>query len=155
MNALGATLAGAMMYGAETLKDTEDLENLQKVLDKKTSHIENGAAGWFQALLSGILGNWLVGLAAFFASKGRTLPGKFVGILIPVTAFVTLGVQHSPANMGYFALGLVNPKIDVTFVDAYFWTIVPSAIGNMIGAFVFVAAPLWYLYLHRDSDDKV
>jgi hypothetical protein len=29
--------------------------------------LEGSASGWFKVLLSAILGNWLVGLAAFFA----------------------------------------------------------------------------------------
>jgi hypothetical protein len=41
------------------------------------------------AVLSGMLGDWLVGLAtAFLPTKARTLNGKFVGIALPVTASV-------------------------------------------------------------------
>jgi len=52
----------------------------------------------------------LVGLAAIFAQSGRTMVDKFIGLALPVTAFVILGVQHSPANMGYFSLALVHGK---------------------------------------------
>ena len=54
--------------------------------------------------------NMLVGLAAIFAQSGRTMVDKFIGLALPVTAFVILGVQHSPANMGYFSLALVHGK---------------------------------------------
>ena len=32
-----------------------------------------GAQGWFKAVISGVFANWLVGLAAFFATMGRSL----------------------------------------------------------------------------------
>lgn len=110
-NALGAALVAGMMLGADVFSSEADLDHLQQIIDKKTASIENGARGWFTVVLSGMLGNWLVGMAAFFASKGRTLPGKFIGIALPVTAFVSLGVQHSPANMGYMSIGMVSPNL--------------------------------------------
>ena len=48
--------------------------------------------------------NWLVGMAAFFATMGRTIIGKFVPVALAVSLFVTIGVQHGPANMGHFSL---------------------------------------------------
>jgi formate transporter len=150
-NALGAILVASMMQGAHVFSLDADREHLQAIIDKKNAHIEDGAKGWWTAVLSGILGNWLVGLAAFFASKGRTLPGKLWGIALPVTAFVSLGVQHSPANMGYMSLGMVHDM--VTFREAYLWNIFPAALGNIVGAILFVVLPLWYM--HFEKDDKI
>jgi formate transporter len=107
-NGLGAILVGIMMRGVDTFAFDADLEHLQLVINKKNVNIQDGVQGWFTVILSGMMGNWLVGMAAYFASKARTLPGKFIGIALPVTAFVTLGVQHSPANMGYMSIGMVS-----------------------------------------------
>jgi formate/nitrite transporter FocA (FNT family) len=148
-NGLGAMLVASMMKGADVFTSEADRDHLQAIIDKKNAHIEDGAKGWFTALLSGMLGNWLVGLAAFFASKGRTLPGKLFGIALPVTAFVSLGVQHSPANMGYMSLGMVHDM--VVFKDAYLWNIIPAAIGNIFGAVLFVVFPLWYMHFHKED----
>ena len=37
-----------------------------------------------QAVLSGALGNWLVGMAAFLAVMGRTIIGKYIPVLLLV-----------------------------------------------------------------------
>jgi formate/nitrite transporter FocA (FNT family) len=150
-NGLGAILVASMMKGADVFASSADQENLHSIIHKKNAHIADGASGWFTVVLSGMLGNWLVGLAAFFASKARTLPGKFVGIALPVTAFVTLGVQHSPANMGYMSLGMVLDMVD--FKDAYLWNIIPAAVGNVIGAVVFVVFPLWYIHFYKEKNE--
>lgn len=51
-----------------------------------------------QALLSGVLANWLVGMAAFFATMGRTIFGKYIPVLLAVTTFVAAGFQHAPGQ---------------------------------------------------------
>ena len=68
-----------------------------------------GMEGWFAVLLSGILGNWLVGMAAFLATAARTVSGMILGVLFPIIAFVAIGAQHSPANMGYFSSDEAGP----------------------------------------------
>jgi hypothetical protein len=42
------------------------------VIERKLAYREVGGAGaWWQLVLSGVLANWLVGMAAFFAFMGR------------------------------------------------------------------------------------
>ncbi len=104
-----------------------------------------GVDGWFRAVLSGVLGNWLVGVAAFLAVMGRTIIGKFVPVLVTVTAFVATGFMHSPANMGY--LSLAHAAGDGPgWGPALIWGIAPAAVGNVVGAFVLVALPFWYAF---------
>lgn len=146
MNFLGALFLSVLIRGSDLITTDEEVNRLQKVIDKKLRHANYGTAGWFTVVLSGMLGNWLVGLAAYFAAKARTIPGKFIGVALPVSAFVTLGVQHSPANMGYLAIGLVEPQIKVSWTDAIFWNIIPAGIGNLLGAMVFVALPFYYIH---------
>ena len=57
-------------------------------------------SAWFQAMLSGTVANWLVGMAAFFAMMGRTIIGNYIPIFLAVTLFVAGNFHHSPANMG-------------------------------------------------------
>jgi formate transporter len=47
-------------------------------------HRIGGIVGWLQAVASGALANWLVGLAAFFASMGRTVIDKFIPLFCRV-----------------------------------------------------------------------
>ena len=105
-----------------------------------------GVEGWFAVLLSGILGNWLVGMAAFLATAARTVSGKILGVLFPIIAFVAIGVQHSPANMGYFSVGLINGGSGIGWGEAILWNIVPASIGNIVGGAVLVASLFWYTY---------
>ena len=55
-----------------------------------------GPGAWFELILSGILANWLVGMAAFFSMMGRTIVGRYVPIFLAVSLFVAANFQHSP-----------------------------------------------------------
>lgn len=103
-----------------------------------------GLEGFGQAVLSGAIANWLVGMAAFLAIMGRTIIGKYIPVLLLVSVFVASGFLHSPANMAYFAL--TNPDgIGPGWGPALQWGILPAALGNILGAFFLVALPFWYL----------
>ena len=124
----------------------EEVERLREIIGEKMRFQGMGADGWFRAVASGILGNWLVGMAAFNATAARTVSGKILGIVFPIVTFVALGVQHSPANMGYFAVGLIEGDMGTSWGEAIAWNIVPASIGNLIGGAVFVALLFWYTY---------
>jgi formate transporter len=117
---------------------------LDEVVARKMSYRAIGGVGaWWQVVLSGILANWLVGMAAFFAVMGRTIIGKYVPVFLAVTLFVSANLQHSPANMGYFALIMPTGR-GPGWGSALAWNIVPAGIGNMIGGAFLVALPFWY-----------
>lgn len=137
---------------------------MRELLARKLYPVEFGAGGWFRILLSGIIANWLVGMAAVLGASGRTLSGKIVGIVLPILMFVALGVQHSPANMGYFSLALLHGggifddlqialsgrqgalAFSSGFGEAVWFNVIPAAIGNVIGGALLVAALLSYVY---------
>lgn len=56
------------------------------------------------ALPSGALAIWLMGMAAFLAVVGRTIIGKYIPVFLAVAIFVAAGFSHSPANMGFSSL---------------------------------------------------
>jgi formate transporter len=131
-NLLGAWLFGTLIavaqgYGPETLA------NLSEIVARKLSYRDIGGAGsWWRLVLSGVLANWLVGMAAFFAVMGRTIVGKYIPVMLAVTLFVSAGFQHSPANMGYF--GLAGPMgLGPGWGEALAWNLLPAGLGNMIG----------------------
>jgi formate transporter len=133
-------IATAQLYPPDTLAALGD------VIERKLAYREiGGAAAWWQPVLSGVLANWLVGMAAFFAFMGRTIIGKYIPVFLAVSAFVAAGFQHSPANMGYFALHLAHGG-EPGWPTALGWNIVPAGIGNMLGAAVLVAVPFWYVH---------
>lgn len=48
-----------------------------------------------QAFARGVLANWLVCVAVWQAGAASSLPGKFLGAWLPVSAFVAMGLEHS------------------------------------------------------------
>jgi formate transporter len=146
--AFAGNLAGAYVFGvavhAAQMYGPSDIRLLHQVVALKM-HFRaiGGAEGWFKAVLSGILANWLIGMAAFFATEGRSLIGKYIPVLLAVTAFVAANFQHSPANMGFF--GLINATgHGPGWGTALGWNIAPAALGNLIGGFFLVVLPFWF-----------
>lgn len=144
-NVAGALLVGLLIAGADILRPAQEMR-LFELMNEKIAFKADGTEGWFKVLLSGVMGNWLVGMAAFLAAAARTVPGKILGVVFPIVAFVAIGFQHSPANVGYFAIGLIDGGSGVSWGDAIWWNVVPATIGNMIGGVVMVALPFWYTY---------
>jgi len=144
-NAAGAVFVGAMLNASEVV-GSEQADRLTEIIALKMRFEDTGIDGWFQAVASGILANWLVGMAAFLATAARTVSGKIIGITFPIVAFVALGVQHAPANMGYFAAGLVHGDVGTDLWSALAWNIAPATVGNLIGGAIFVALLFWYTF---------
>lgn len=146
-NVLGALFVGSMISAAHVIGPPQE-ERLFELMREKIQFRELGTEGWFVVLASGVLGNWLVGMAAFLATAARTVSGKILGVLFPIVAFVAIGVQHAPANMGYFATGLINGGSGVGWGEAIWWNIVPASLGNVVGGAVLVAMLFWFTYGH-------
>ena len=142
-NMLGAFILGAVIAFAQVYPDSFH-QGLDAIVAKKMAYQEQGTAlAWFKIVVSGMLGNGLIGMAAFLATMANTLFGKFVPVFLVVTLFVAGNFQHSPANMGYFSLSMAmggGPGWDA----ALLWNIIPAGIGNILGGAVLVALPFWY-----------
>lgn len=123
---------------------------LRAVIERKLAWRQIGGVGaWFQIVGSGVMANWLVGMAAFFSVMGRTIFGKYIPVMLAVTLFVSANFQHSPANMGYFSLAMPMGN-GPGWGTALGWNIVPAAIGNLIGGTLLVALPFWYALRPRE-----
>ncbi|KFY24250.1 hypothetical protein V491_02227 [Pseudogymnoascus sp. VKM F-3775] len=103
--------------------------------------------GWHQIFLRGILANWLVTMAVFLSISSREMFSKILAIWLPVMCFVGIGTDHVIANMFFIPLAIFQGSTDIS-VGYYVWkSMIPSALGNIIGGGVFVGAAYWYLYL--------
>ncbi len=151
-NVLGALFVGAMVNGAHVFGPLQE-ERLFELMEEKMQFQDLGTEGWFVVVVSGIMGNWLVGMAAFLATAARTVTGKILGVVFPIVAFVAIGVQHAPANMGYFATGLIGGGSGVGWGEAIWWSIAPASLGNVIGGTVLVALLFWFTY-GRDAKQR-
>lgn len=145
-NLIGAIIVAHLVAAAQAYPASVTTL-LGEIIDAKLVYRSDGGVGsWFDLVLSGVLANWLVAMAAFFAMMGRTIIGKFVPVMLAVTMFVAAGFQHSPANMAYFALWMAETGEGPGWATALGWSIVPAGVGNMVGATVFVALPFWYVF---------
>jgi formate/nitrite transporter len=122
---------------------------------------------WGEALFRGILCNWLVCLAVWISMAGKDAISKILGLMIPVTAFVAAGFEHSIANMYFIpigiwlkgselAQGLFAPAVlqGLTWQAFFLNNLIPVTIGNIIGGVVFVAAAYWTCYLRPTMADR-
>jgi formate transporter len=149
-NLMGAFVVGWVLYFAQYYP-AEHFELLQEIVAKKMKYQQAGdVSAWFQIVVSGIFGNWMVGMAAFFAVMGRTIVGKYIPILLAVTLFVAGNFQHSPANMAYFSM-IMPTGNGPGWGDAFIWNIIPAGIGNILGGSLLVSLPLWYSLRPNDN----
>jgi formate/nitrite transporter len=115
------------------------------------------------ALFLGILCNVLVCLAVWLAFGARSTTDKVLALLFPVSAFVVAGFEHSVANMYLIPLGLfikawapVALWVEIGGAaanyaaltwPAFFVSLIPVTIGNIIGGGVLVGLVYWFIYL--------
>jgi formate/nitrite transporter len=112
-----------------------------------------------QMIFRGILCNWLVVMAVWMSFSAMDVVSKYICCLIPIGGFVTMGFEHSIANMYFIALGLFIKGGDAATVElaaiapdklaalnmgGYWGNLIPVTIGNMIGGILFVAV-LYYM----------
>jgi formate transporter len=126
---------------------------------------------WVQAMILGILCNALVCMAVWLTYSARTVMGRIMAIVFPITAFVAAGFEHNVANMYFIPYSIL---IRVGAPDS-FWTaigknaadysnltwgnffvnnLIPVTIGNIIGGVFFVALVYWIIYLRQSSVKK-
>lgn len=118
--------------------------------------------GALEAIALGVLCNVLVTLAVWLALSARSVPGKVVAIVFPITAFVAAGFEHSIANMYFIPMGLLLKEeesavrasgLSTADLSALDWSgflvdnLLPVTIGNVIGGAVLVGAVYWFVYL--------
>jgi len=152
-NLIGAILTGWLIQFAQVYSADFDALLAEIVATKMSYREIGGVEGWGKIILSGMLANWLVGMAAFFATMGRTIIGKYIPVLLAVSLFVTAGFQHSPANMGYFSLSIAGGG-GPGWGQAIVWNLIPAGIGNVIGGTLFVALPFWFIYGRKTNGPR-
>jgi formate transporter len=119
-----------------------------------------------QAFFLGILCNVLVCLAIWLSLAARSVSGKILAIVFPVSAFVAAGFEHSVANMYLIPLGLLIkdwapaalwPLIGASAADfasltwpAFLQSLVPVTLGNIVGGGGLVGGVYWFIYLRND-----
>ncbi len=134
------------------------------VLWADIAHLGNGAVGETALQIAtakagfsfgvvfarGVLCNSLVCLAVWLAMGGRSVADKILAILFPITAFVTLGFEHSIANWFFLPFGIaLDTGGSVPFLGAA-RNLVAATAGNLVGGTLLVAGVYWVAYLRGD-----
>jgi len=116
-----------------------------------------------EALVRGILCNWLVVLAVWMSMAATDVVGKIFAIFFPIMAFVASGFEQSIANMYFMFLGMLLkgsekvaglaniPEGKLAYVgwEGFFHNLIPVTIGNVIGGVFFVA--ILYFVVFKDK----
>ncbi len=102
------------------------------------------------AFIRGMLCNALVCLAIWLSVAAHNLSGKILAIIFPVSAFVTLGLEHSIANMYFISIVMFQGASDISIMD-FIANLIPVTLGNIIGGSVFVALVYWICYVRGES----
>jgi formate/nitrite transporter len=101
-----------------------------------------------QAFFSGVLCNVLVCMAIWMSLAGRSVVDKAVAILLPISAFVAAGFEHSVANMYFIPLGMMLQAAAGQPVEllGLARNLVPVIAGNLLGGSVLVALVYYVIY---------
>lgn len=122
--------------------------------------------GFGDALIKGIMCNFLVCIAVWIAFAAKEVAGKILGLFFPVMMFVLCGFEHSVANMYYIGAGLFAKGVGVyneaaqlcgvdmsalTWCNFILKNLLPVTIGNIIGGGICVGAVYWFVYLKKEK----
>jgi formate transporter len=120
--------------------------------------------GFSQAVALGILANILVCMAVWMSFSARSTVDRIFAIVLPISAFVAAGFEHSVANMYMIPVGLFikSGAADTFWVNIgktaaafpnltwgafFFRNLLPVTIGNIIGGSIVVGLAYWFAHL--------
>jgi len=112
-----------------------------------------------EAFFRGVLCNTLVCLAVWMCFAARSAGDKVLVIVLPITAFVALGFEHSVANMYFIPVGMLLATFEpgvaaaagvesgTLALSGLLANLVPVTLGNMVGGSLLVALVYYLVYL--------
>jgi formate/nitrite transporter len=103
-----------------------------------------------EAFARGVLCNALVCLAVWLTMGARSVTDKILAILFPITAFVTLGLEHSIANWFFLPFGMVLDQEGRITAAEVLRNLAAVTAGNILGGTLLVAGVYWVAYLRGD-----
>jgi len=157
-NFAGSLLLAAVLFGTRQYAMNDGLVGASalKIAVSKVN------MPFWTAFFRGVLCNWLVCLAIWMATRAADTIGKTAAVMLPITAFVASGFEHSVANMFFVPMGLMLKNIPSVVTSAgslpgiehLTWgegllvrNLLPVTLGNLVGGVLFVGAAYWAVYL--------
>jgi formate/nitrite transporter len=109
--------------------------------------------GFAEAMIRGVLCNFLVCIAVWMAFAAETVGGKIAAVFLPIMLFVLCGFEHSVANMFYVPAGMfmagLNGLVGPSIAGFLAGNLLPVALGNIIGGAIFVGGGYYLTYLKK------
>ncbi len=146
-NLIGAVLVAGIVVLAGTFDGISDT-----VIN---TAVAKTGLGFGEAMLRGVLCNFLVCIAVWMAFGAKTVGGKIAAVFFPVMLFVLCGFEHSIADMFYVPAGLFSAFFRGMVVDGLsVWSflircLLPVTIGNVIGGAALVGTGYYLSYLRK------
>jgi formate/nitrite transporter FocA (FNT family) len=104
-------------------------------------------------------------LAVWLTYAGRTLIDKLFALLLPISAFVAMGFEHSVANMFFLPMGYVTKLsgrfssnlsaevLDKLDLSGILLNLTVVTLGNIVGGAILVGLVYWFIY-HQKAEKK-
>ena len=120
-----------------------------------------------QALVLGLLGNFLVCLGVWMSLGAKSYGSKVISAFFPISVFVLSGFEHSIANMYYLPAGILAKNFpdlasktglgletlkSLNISNMVFKNLFPVTLGNIIGGTIFIGT-LYFLAYRNDNKD--
>jgi formate/nitrite transporter FocA (FNT family) len=117
---------------------------------RTVGYAEHGAAGMLTLFIRGVLCNWMVSTGVVAAMMSTSVPGKVIGMWMPVLVFFYMGFEHSIVNMFLFPAGLMLGG-EFSVGDYLIWNEIPTVVGNLVGGLTFVGLTLYATHARTGS----
>lgn len=140
-----ATAFGVYVSGVGKLDAGRVAKTAIRIAEAKAS------LSWTEGFVRGIFGNALVCLAVWLCFSARSTTDKILSVVLPISAFVAVGFEHSIANMYSLPLGF---WLDAGSHFAPGWSgifrnWIAVTLGNVVGGGGMVGFVYWFIYLRR------
>jgi formate transporter len=157
-NLVGALSIAGMVFAAQWWKQSSGTVGAVAL----TTAAAKTSLPFVVVFFRGILANALVCLAVWLATAGRSVIDKILAIMLPISAFVAAGFEHSIANMYFIPIGMLiknKPGLATTAglsssqmssldMRGLLINLAGSTLGNIVGGAVLVGLVYWFVYLH-------
>ncbi|CCH41942.1 putative transporter [Wickerhamomyces ciferrii] len=108
--------------------------------------MDKASSSFIQTFIKGIAANFCVCLAVYLQLMAKPLHVKLLVMGLPIFTFVSMGFNHSVADMYLVPMGMFNGA-PLPVATAIWKVLIPAALGNAVGGSIFGIVIPFYLHL--------
>lgn len=138
-NLLGAILLSFLFVNSGLVDKGPVMEFFQKMALAKAN------PDAISLIFRGILCNIMVCLAVFLSFKVQDETTKIILIIMCLFVFITVGFEHSIANMTVYAVGLFSSSMTEVTLGQAIYNLATVTLGNIIGGAFFIGCGVFSL----------